>query len=247
MIEELTLNAWPSLQTVVHDGWLLRFAEGYTKRSNSVSILDPGTGAEELDARIEACERAYGEAGQAAIFKITPFGPPELDAELERLGYAIADPSRVMIIESLDDVQPPETERFTIDFEPALTVSWLDTMCAMNGIAGRNKELAARIMASSKQKQGYFTLKVGGYAVACGLGVIERGYVGLYDIVTAPGSRNLGYGEQLIRHILYWALENGAEKGYLQVVQSNGPANRLYEKLNYREMYPYWYRVKTEG
>lgn len=41
-IEELALNAWPSLQTIVHHGWLLRFAEGYTKRSNSVQAIYSG-------------------------------------------------------------------------------------------------------------------------------------------------------------------------------------------------------------
>ncbi|RAP78035.1 GNAT family N-acetyltransferase [Paenibacillus montanisoli] len=245
MIEELTLNAWPSLQTVIYDGWLLRFADGYTKRSNSVSILGGDTGPEELYARIADCERIYTESGQDTIFKITPFGPSALDAVLERLGYAIADPSRVMIVESLDCT--PQPVLIAVEFESSMSESWLETMCSMNGITGRNKALAARIMESSKQKQGYFTLMVDGSPAACGLGVIERGFIGLYDIVTAPSSRNQGYGEQLIRHMLHWARANGASKGYLQVVQSNGAANRLYQKLNYREIYRYWYRVKTRA
>ena len=31
LIEELSLNAWPALQTVLYDGWVLRFADGYTR------------------------------------------------------------------------------------------------------------------------------------------------------------------------------------------------------------------------
>jgi hypothetical protein len=29
--EELLLNMWPALQTKLYDGWILRFANGYTK------------------------------------------------------------------------------------------------------------------------------------------------------------------------------------------------------------------------
>ncbi|SFS60477.1 GNAT family N-acetyltransferase [Paenibacillus sp. BC26] len=241
MLEELTLNAWPSLQTVVYDGWLLRFAAGYTKRSNSVSALYSAND-HHLEERIAACEAVYNEAAQDTIFKITPFGPPDLDQILDQRGYAIADPSRVMIIESLVDVPAPELQGMKIEYE--MSDSWLDTMCEMNRITGTNKQLAAQIITSTKPKQGYFTLAVNDEPVACGLGVVERGYIGLYDIVTAEAHHNRGYGEQLIRHMLHWARENGAEKGYLLVVQSNAAANRLYRKLNYRESYPYWYRVK---
>jgi hypothetical protein len=38
-IEELSMNAWPSIQTVLLDGWILRMSNGYTKRANSVNPL----------------------------------------------------------------------------------------------------------------------------------------------------------------------------------------------------------------
>ena len=45
MIEDLSLNAWPSHQIQLYDGWLLRFSYFYTHRTNCVeqiwTILDP--------------------------------------------------------------------------------------------------------------------------------------------------------------------------------------------------------------
>ncbi len=38
-IEDLSLNAWPSHQIQVYDGWLLRFSYFYTHRTNSVEQI----------------------------------------------------------------------------------------------------------------------------------------------------------------------------------------------------------------
>src|SRR5690606_16536893 len=63
-IEELSLNHWPALVTMARGGWLLRFADGYTKRANSVSaIYGEEGGEEELEERIAWCERRFAELG----------------------------------------------------------------------------------------------------------------------------------------------------------------------------------------
>ena len=56
LYEELSLNAWPSLQTQFYDGWVLLYTNGYsyTSRANSVNLLYPST----LDVyeKIAECE-----------------------------------------------------------------------------------------------------------------------------------------------------------------------------------------------
>ena len=80
--------------------------------------------------------------------------------------------------------------------------------------------------------------------IACGLGVLEQNYLGLFDIVTNEKYRNLGYGTKLVKSLLDWGIDNGAEYAYLQVELKNLPALRLYSKLGFKEKYRYWYRMK---
>ncbi|WP_458461280.1 GNAT family N-acetyltransferase, partial [Paenibacillus sp.] len=95
-----------------------------------------------------------------------------------------------------------------------------------------------------RTKVGFISLLIDAQVVACGFGVIERGYVGLYDIITDANFRNQGLAEQMILHLLHWAKKQGATSSFLQVVANNAPALKLYAKLGYSEIYSYWYRVK---
>ena len=35
-LEELSINAWAPLKSMNYDGWVIRMANGYTKRANSI-------------------------------------------------------------------------------------------------------------------------------------------------------------------------------------------------------------------
>ncbi|WP_162848393.1 GNAT family N-acetyltransferase [Paenibacillus nanensis] len=239
-IEEISLNGWPALQTLLYDGWLLRFADGYSKRSNSVNPLYGS--AYEVDEKIAYCESLYKERGQAAVFKVTPFAEPAgLDAKLEERGYAFVDHTLVKTA-SLLDLEPSTYEDVVIATE--LTSYWLDTIAELQGLNADQKETTRRMMEGQPLRKAFVVVRHEGAPAACGMAVIEQGYAGLYDIVTDPKLRGRGYGEILTRHLLGWAKEQGAERGYLLVVKNNEAANRLYDKFGFRQLYDYWYRVK---
>ncbi len=59
-IEELSLSALPALETIYLDGWVLRFADNYTRRANSINPLYPGTRT--LDENLREAEALYRAA-----------------------------------------------------------------------------------------------------------------------------------------------------------------------------------------
>lgn len=66
-IEIAGLSAWPAFKQVDDNGWISRFADGYTKRSNSVTILRPG--ADSFEDRILHYEHLYNSKGQPCILR----------------------------------------------------------------------------------------------------------------------------------------------------------------------------------
>lgn len=242
-IEELSLNHWQALSTLVYDGWLLRFADGYTKRANSIQPLYGST--HEVSRKIANCEQIYDLNGLPATYKITPFvQPAHLDDLLAENGYALIDRTSVRTL-YLDNLKTPAGIA-TVRIEENVTTAWIDHFCRLNGVKADRKPVLERMLNNIKTAKAFIVLYDGDEAVSCGFGVIEREYVGLYDVVTDVHRRNRGFGEQMLLHLLRWAKRNGAKIGYLAVVADNGPASRLYDKLGFAEIYTYWYRVKPD-
>jgi ribosomal protein S18 acetylase RimI-like enzyme len=102
------------------------------------------------------------------------------------------------------------------------------------------------IIKAISPKKGLFDLFVKDCHVGCGLGVVHRNYLGIFDIVIHPEYRRRGYGRKIMESIIAWGKMNGAEVSYLQVMTDNPEAIDLYDKIGFREIYKYWYRVKID-
>lgn len=243
LIEELSLNQWPALSTMLYDGWVLRLADGCTKRSNSVSPIYGST--LDVDQKIRHCEDIYAANQLPAIFKITPFVHPiHLDTVLEQMGYALIDTTSIQTMK-LDKLAEPRIQ--TIKIVEHVDPEWLEQYARLDQASTHKLNTMKRMLSNINTQKGFILLYQDGQAVACGLGVIERGFIGLYDIVTDAEYRNQGIGEQLILNLLKWGRANGATNSCLAVVANNAPAQRLYAKVGFSEVYKYWYRIKREG
>jgi ribosomal protein S18 acetylase RimI-like enzyme len=239
-IEELSINAQPCLNTVLYDGWIMRFNNGYTKRGNSIQPLY--SSVMDVMTKIQEVEGTYQGKELPIVFKMTDAAYPQnLDAILYEKGYKKLDVTSVQTL-NLENRAFEKTKDVYI--ETSFTEEWLTNYCRLNNVGEQNHATLICMLQAILSKTCYVLLKEGSEVVACGLGVLQNNYLGLFDIVTNSLYRRKGYGEKLIGAILQWGQNNGAELAYLQVMLENKAACSLYQKLGFRESYQYWYRMK---
>jgi ribosomal protein S18 acetylase RimI-like enzyme len=239
LIEELSLNAWPAIHTILYDGWILRFADGYTRRANSINPLYPSS--LDLQKKITACEQIYKEKNQKVIYKITSCSlPARLDEELELRGYKIDASTSIQLLDLSNKTIPASP---LVNYRYVITEEWLEAFSTFSNITGHNKIALQQILKSIILKKCFVSINSGRQIIACGLGVIQNGYMGIFDIVTDASYRKKGFATNIMEGLLSWGKANGVHTAYLQVMLNNDPALRLYEKLGFKEEYRYWYRV----
>lgn len=238
-LEEVSLNAWPAAHTLCYDGWLLRLTDGYTRRANSIQPLFASS--LEIPAKIAHCEQVYTARGLDTIYKVTPVTQPQdLDARLEAMGYTREAITWVQLLQ-LPANASPGAGACTLD--AGLTDLWLATYARLSRADPRHLPPMRRLLSSIVPEHRFAAMDEHGQTIAVSLVVLERGYAGIFDVVVDPSHRRRGVGINLVRHLLRWAQKHGAHHAYLQVVEDNVPARRLYANLGFRDAYFYWYRV----
>ena len=236
-VEEASLNAWPALHQSLLDGWVLRFARGFTKRANSIVPLYPSQ-QEPLD-KIRFCENLYARERLKTIFRLTTASDAAaLDAVLAARGYQAVDLTRVLI---RDVVTTGLTAHTT--FAELPRTQWLDAYTHIAGVPAGARQLHAMLLAGIRTEHTFGVITTDGVPVACGIAVIERELVGLFDIATDPSARRQGHARTLVESLLVWAAGHGASRAYLQVVDANQPGRALWQSLGFDDLYRYWYRV----
>jgi len=240
-IEELSMNAWPAVRTLHYDGWVLRSADGYTKRANSVyPLYSP---EQDLDSKIEFCESFYRDLNLPTVFKLTRTSTPsDLDARLEKRGYRADSQTSV---QTLDLTQEEYAAAENTNLKSEDTETWHAAFAHMNNVSADHRVTHENILRAITPDKCYVSIDAGGRILGCGLGVTQGKHLGIFDIVIDPDHRGQGNGICLMNALLAWGQAQGAQTAYLQVMCNNEPALRLYEKLGFKEKYQYWYRIGT--
>jgi ribosomal protein S18 acetylase RimI-like enzyme len=235
-LEQISLRAWPALETQHYDGWILRYSKGYTGRANSVNPLDGSSLP--LQEKIAYCEQRYRERNLDIRFRMnSAVYPPELDNALEQGGFDYYSETHVLTCDLT--AHPPEQDaRF--HFKNELTESWLNTYTVMNRTPQQHIGTLQSMLQRIEPERCFGFIE----DVAVGLAVREGDFVGLFDIVVDATQRRRGLGWALVSSLMAWGQSKGAATAYLQVVAENNPAQTLYKRMGYEFHHKYWYRIK---
>ena len=248
-LEHAAFRAWPALQQAEHQGVVLRFANGYTKRANSANVLEPPQG--DLEPWLAHYQAAFKAQNLPCIFRLPTVCEQQLlDDFLATKGFRLVDRSQVLFKPLLPNELQSSWPEFKItaplQLQEKTHEQWIASYCAINEVALADHQTHLDMLKRIEDKTLMLVLTDGEQELACGLGVLSGQYFGLFDIATKKSARNQGFANQLISAMLAWAVQQGANYSYLQVVADNQAAIRLYKKLGYQHGYDYWYRISAE-
>ena len=82
-----------------------------------------------------------------------------------------------------------------------------------------------------------------GAVLARGRGAFHGDWVGVSALWTDPAHRGAGLSSAVLQSLVSWGAERGATTAYLQVVESNEHARRLYEARGFDVHHRYAYLV----
>ena len=181
LFEELSMNSHVALHTQFFDGWVLRTADGYTNRANSVGVLYPST--IDLESKIEYCEDFYFHQNLNCVFKLTD--DDDLDKMLEKRGYALVTPTYCMVMDLKDrSYNKPDMEDLQIIITKIPTEEWLDSFFEYEHRSEDwMRKAGTQMLDQIKNDAFYCRIVENGKTVACASAVVERGYMALLNVI----------------------------------------------------------------
>lgn len=240
-VEEACLNAWPALQEVHYDGWLLRLADGKTRRTNSVNVLR--NGVRPLAEKIAFCEQFYRQQQATPYFRILSTSDDGLDAQLDECGYVAEDVTDTLYLDFA--TCPPSRPCPAVELRETIpSDEWVSARLEISGTSVDDRSKLEKVLQLLALPSVFAACRgPAGNIDAVAKGAVHDGIVCINLVATRASSRRQGLSEACLQSIFHWARERGATGACLQVLATNTPAIRLYRKLGFSEhLYSYHYR-----
>jgi GNAT superfamily N-acetyltransferase len=236
-VEQTCFNAFPSLQQVLFEGWLMRFSGGLSRRANSVNPLGPG--CSRIAAAIAAAEALYRAQGLPTIFRVPSLVDPALDRELASRGYTSEGESCVLY-GAMGGLAAAADPAVRLSASP--DAEFLAAMATLQGHSATQSAIYRGILGAIAIPARFALLAVDGAPAALGYGALHDGLLCYESVITDQGHRRQGLARRVLGSLAAWARDTGATGACLQVEAANAPALALYVGFGLGELYRYHYR-----
>lgn len=236
-IEPEAVAQWPARETMMLNGWLLRFTNGFTHRGNSVATLHfDGT---DLEEAMETVEGEYQRRALRPMFQIaSSVAPSHLARSLVGRAYQVVTPTFVFVGSpaAISKCLPDATASTSPEPDEYFVSLVLEGSRSVDD--GHERiDILSRIT----HERICVTASSDGMAVACGMGTLTNGYVGINMMRTTTAHRRRGHARRVLAAIAQWAMDEGARRIYLSVEMENAPAIALYRSAGFEFGYSYRY------
>ena len=245
-LEEVAQLGWPAPDTRWLGRWLLRAAEGFTGRANSVLPL--GAPGRPLDDALAEVRAWYGERGLPPRVAIPTPAREALDAALAARGWTLHNPTQVLTadVEVTLAALPERAGLPPVTIEDTPSDDWVGAFHYRGG--GGLPQVGRGILTGSRQP-GFAVVRAGGAAgavLAIARASVDDGWVGVTALEVDPGHRRRGLAGHVLRELLRWAADRGATSAYLQVALENEAALAVYDRLGFAPHHRYHYRIAPD-
>lgn len=229
-IESSGFAAWSPDETTTINGWTVASSGGFTRRLNSASTIERADTSLETRNRISAW---LADRGAGMTVRVTPLMHDDIAATCARMwGLVPLDDTSVMVrriptTSTFGDVEvvPADHPTYTAQLmdlnrrDPSVRASW-------DRIVERTGSSAAGLWVPGR---------------AVGFTVVCDGISSVFSVAVQEENRRTGLASKIMNASVAWAIDQGAEWQFIQVLGTNEAAIELYEGLGFSERYRYRY------
>jgi N-acetylglutamate synthase len=217
--------------------WLLRAADGFTGRANSVlPVGEPGL---PVDAALQRVQDFYARV-QLPVQAEVIIGS-RVEEELKARGWVPARPQQADTLVQVAAVTPavPVSSGRGGAADVRLTERPGDDWLQRYGRSAGNDPGVVRAVLESGERVIF--AQVAAPAIAVGRAVVTHGWLGVSAVEVESGQRRRGLGSSIVDALLSWGSACGARSAYVQVLADNDAALALYARRGFRTHHAYRY------
>lgn len=229
-LERAGYDTWTPDESTTLSRWTLHAADGFTRRVNCATA----EGSPDTSPTVrEDMQRWLTERGGALVVRVTPLlSADTVEAIKADWNYQLVDPTVVMTASASKTEQPGDVVVHRID-----TPEFFHHINELNNRRDSSQPAWRRLLGRVADRAAGVTIG----DIGVGLVVASGRYAAIYSVAVDPKVRRQGHARSLMAAATNWAVNEGCDSMFLQVLATNDAALGLYGALGYAEVYRYGY------